>query len=69
VTEFLAEHEISQTAEDFPNEIGSTSSLNRDILAENSVELNGPGETHFDAEQHWEINYHEAAIFLEVRWV
>lgn len=66
VTEFLAEHEISQTAEDFPNEIGSTSSLNRDISAENSVELNGPGDTHFDAEQHWEMNYHEAAIFLEV---
>ncbi|PNF19757.1 Two pore calcium channel protein 1 [Cryptotermes secundus] len=65
VTEFLAEHEISQTAEDFPNEIGSTSSLNRDISAENSVELNGPGDTHFDAEQHWEMNYHEAAIFLE----
>jgi hypothetical protein len=21
----------------------------------------------FDAEQHWEMNYHEAAIFLEVR--
>jgi hypothetical protein len=52
--------------EDFPNEIGSTSSLNRDISAENSVELSVPGDTHLDAEQHWEMNYHEAAIFLEV---
>ena len=51
---------------DFPNEIGSTSSLNRDISAENSVELHVPGDTHVDAEQHWEMNYHEAAIFLEV---
>ena len=51
---------------DFPNEIGSTSSLNRDISAENSVELRVPGDTHVDAEQHWEMNYHEAAIFLEV---
>jgi hypothetical protein len=66
VTEFLTEPEISQSAEDFPNEIGSTSSLNRDISAENSVELNGPEDTHYDAKQHWEMNYHEAAIFLEV---
>jgi len=51
---------------DFPNEIGSTSSLNRDIAAENSVELHVTGDTQIDAEQHWEMNYHEAAIFLEV---
>jgi len=63
---FLAEHEVSQTLADFPNEIGSTSSLNRDISAENSVELRVQGDTHVDAEQHWEMNYHEAAIFLEV---
>jgi hypothetical protein len=37
------------------------------MSAENSVELTGPGETRIDAEQHWEMNYHEAAIFLEVR--
>lgn len=51
---------------DVPNEIGSTSSLNHDLSAENSVELRVPGDTHVDAEQHWEMNYHEAAIFLEV---
>lgn len=63
---YVAEHEVSQTADDFPNEIGSTSSLNRDISTENSVELSAPGDTHIDADQHWEMNYHEAAIFLEV---
>lgn len=38
---------------DFANEIGSRSSLNRD-LDETNLE--------FD---HWQMNYHEAAIFLE----
>ncbi|KAJ8886173.1 hypothetical protein PR048_012382 [Dryococelus australis] len=49
--------------EDFPNEIGSTSSLNQD-QADNVLELTEPGEI-LDANQHWEMNYHEAAIFLE----
>nr|CAD7437546.1 unnamed protein product [Timema bartmani] len=52
------------SGEDVPNEIGSTASLNND-LSENSVELTSAGEM-FDAGQHWEMNYHEAAIFLEV---
>nr|CAD7396976.1 unnamed protein product [Timema cristinae] len=51
------------SGEDVPNEIGSTASLNND-LSENSVELTPAGEM-FDAGQHWEMNYHEAAIFLE----
>jgi hypothetical protein len=62
----VTENEVSQTVEDFPNEIGSTSCLNRDISTENSVELSAPSDTHIDADQHWEMNYHEAAIFLEV---
>ncbi|KAK7873151.1 hypothetical protein R5R35_006372 [Gryllus longicercus] len=51
--------------EDYPNEIGSTSSLNRE-LSENSVELSSrSGDIQIDVEQHWEMNFHEAAIFLE----
>lgn len=38
---------------DFSNEIGSRSSLNRD-----------PDETNLEFD-HWQMNYHEAAIFLE----
>ncbi|XP_067014675.2 two pore channel protein 1 [Anabrus simplex] len=62
-------HGDSHAGDDFPNEIGSTSSLNRE-LSENSVELSSrSGEnatiSHLDPEQHWEMNYHEAAIFLE----
>nr|CAD7260867.1 unnamed protein product [Timema shepardi] len=53
----------THSGEDVPNEIGSTASLNND-LSENSVELTPAGEM-FDAGQHWEMNYHEAAIFLE----
>nr|CAD7598174.1 unnamed protein product [Timema genevievae] len=58
------ERNTPHSGEDVPNEIGSTASLNND-LSENSVELTSAGET-FDAGQHWEMNYHEAAIFLEL---
>lgn len=57
----FSDHSISQ---DFPNEIGSRSSLNRD--GDSAVELTSPNEGYTDAERHWEMNYHEAAIFLEV---
>lgn len=49
--------------QDFPNEIGSQSSLTRN---ENAVELTSPTDSYYDVEHHWEMNYHEAAIFLEV---
>lgn len=55
----LTEHEVRvqngqhSSSGDFANEIGSRSSLNRD-LDETNLE--------FD---HWQMNYHEAAIFLE----
>ncbi|XP_046979764.1 two pore channel protein 1-like [Schistocerca americana] len=56
---------FSQAIEDFPNEIGSTSSLNRDV-SESSVEIsNRSVESALGIEQHWEMNFHEAAIFLE----
>nr|CAD7403905.1 unnamed protein product [Timema poppensis] len=60
----ITERSTPHSGEDVPNEIGSTASLNND-LSENSVELTPAGEM-FDAGQHWEMNYHEAAIFLEV---
>lgn len=49
--------------QDYPNEIGSQSSLTRN---ENAVELTSPTDSYYDVEHHWEMNYHEAAIFLEV---
>lgn len=52
-----------EQSEDYPNELGSTHSLNR----EDGVELTAAGDYPLGADQHWEMNYHEAAIFLEVR--
>ncbi|XP_063218915.1 two pore calcium channel protein 1-like isoform X2 [Bacillus rossius redtenbacheri] len=52
-----------QPTEDFPNELGSTSSLNRSQV-DNVLELTETGD-YADADQHWEMNYHEASIFLE----
>ncbi|XP_075219021.1 two pore calcium channel protein 1-like isoform X4 [Lycorma delicatula] len=49
-------------SDDFPNEIGSRASLNRDGSV---VELQSPADSASDADYHWEMNYHEAAIFLE----
>ncbi|RZF38082.1 hypothetical protein LSTR_LSTR006481 [Laodelphax striatellus] len=46
-------------SDDIPNEIGSRSSLNRD------VELRSPSEITSDTDFNWQMNYHEAAIFLE----
>ena len=54
-----------EQSEDYPNELGSTHSLNR----EDGVELRTTGDFPLGADQHWEMNYHEAAIFLEVSFI
>lgn len=59
---FVSDHNVS-SRQDFPNEIGSQSNLTRSDVG---VELTSPSESYYDLDQHWEMNYHEAAIFLEV---
>lgn len=51
-----------EQCEEYPNELGSTHSLNR----EDALEMGNTGSCLGNADQHWEMNYHEAAIFLEV---
>ncbi|KAL1130008.1 hypothetical protein AAG570_012951 [Ranatra chinensis] len=47
--------------EDVPNEIGSRSSLNRDCLIQEGLQTSVT-----NVEMHWNMNYHEAAIYLEL---
>lgn len=52
------------TAQDVPNEVGSQSSLTRGDVG---GDLSNHADSYYDVDHHWEMNYHEAAIFLEVR--
>lgn len=59
---------ISQREIDTPNEIGhrvGTGISDDGVLTENAALARYA--VGMDADMHWEMNYHEAAIFLEVR--
>lgn len=50
--------------QDMPNEVGSQSNLTRGGTTYNEFSSNA--ECYYAVNHHWEMNYHEAAIFLEV---